>query len=126
MENVKFYICEHCKNIIVKVADSGVPVVCCGEEMKELVANSKEAATEKHLPVVNKLEGNGYEVVVGSVIHPMEAKHYIEFIVVETSKQTMTFKLNPGDEPKVTFATNDEIVNVYEYCNLHGLWVTKI
>ena len=83
MKKLKFCKCEHCGNVVVKLIDKDVPVLCCGEIMKEIVANSKEAATEKHLPVV-KVENNIVEVKVGEVSHPMEENHYINFIAVES------------------------------------------
>ena len=100
--------------------------MCCGEAMVELKANTTDAAVEKHVPVVEK-NGNSVEVKVGSVVHPMEEKHYIEWIALET-KNTAQFKmLKPGDEPKAVFALSDsdEAVKAYAYCNLHGLWSEK-
>lgn len=88
-------------------------------------ANSTEAAVEKHLPVVS-INGTNVDVVVGSTIHPMEEKHYIGFIILETTKGVYQRILKPGDEPKAHFTLNDEeLVAVYEHCNLHGIWVTK-
>ena len=119
----KFYICEHCGNIITKLRDSGVPVVCCGEPMKELKAGTTDAALEKHVPVW-KQEGGIVSVVVGSVEHPMLPEHFIEFIVLKTKDGVHFKKLEPGEAPKAEFAIKegDEVEAVYEYCNLHGLW----
>ena len=119
----KFYICEHCGNIITKLRDSGVPVVCCGEPMKELKAGTTDAALEKHVPVW-KQEGGIVSVVVGSVEHPMLPEHFIEFIVLKTKNGVQMKKLAPGEAPKAEFAIceGDEVEAVYEYCNLHGLW----
>lgn len=126
MKKLKFYKCEHCGNVVVKLIDKDVPVLCCGEIMTEIVANSKEAATEKHLPVV-KVENNIVEVKVGEVSHPMEENHYINFIAVETDKGYKLVSLYPGNEPIAKVYVGEEIVKtVYEYCNLHGLWKTEI
>ena len=100
----KFYICEHCGNIIAKVKDTGVPVMCCGQKMTEIVPGTTDAAAEKHIPVY-QVEGNIVTVRVGSVDHQRKLLH-------------------PGDEPVVCFALceGDEVEAVYAYCNLHGLW----
>ena len=123
---MKFFVCQHCKNIITYLNDSKVPVMCCGEKMQELVANTVDAAKEKHVPVV-KVEGNKVTVSVGAVVHPMEEKHYIKFVVVETKGGYMMHEFKPGDVPTAEFmlADGEEVVNVYEYCNLHGLWAIK-
>lgn len=120
---MKFYKCKHCGNIITKVTDKGVPVVCCGEKMEELVAGTVDASKEKHIPVV-EVDGKTVNVKVGSVEHPMLDVHYIEWIVVETTKGYQIKYLQPGNEPKACFKLCDceELVAVYEYCNLHGLW----
>lgn len=120
---VKFYRCNHCGNIIMFNVSSGVPVVCCGEKMQELVANTTDGAVEKHVPAVS-VEGNTANVVIGSVVHPMTEEHYIQFIAAETKQGVQIKYLKPGDEPKATFVLSegDELVCVYEYCNLHGLW----
>ena len=117
---MKFYICEHCGNIITKLTDGKVPVSCCGELMKELVPNSKEAALEKHRPVIIEEDGKRY-ATVGSTIHPMTPEHYIEWLVVDYGTHYRTYHFNPGEEPKVKLC-KCEVVNMYAYCNLHGLW----
>ena len=119
----KFYICEHCGNIIAKVKDSGVPVVCCGEPMKEIVPGAKDAAVEKHVPVYT-VDGNCVSVVVGSVEHPMQPEHFIEWISLQTKQGNQRKVLKPGDKPMACFAIcdGDEVEAVYAYCNLHGLW----
>ena len=119
----KFYVCDVCGNIIQKVEDSKVPVVCCGKPMRELVPNTTEAATEKHLPVVT-IDGNTVKVVVGSVEHPMVDVHFIEWISIQTKFGNQRKVLKPNEEPKATFALvdGDEVEAVYAYCNLHGLW----
>ena len=124
---LKFYMCETCKNIITKIVDSKVPVVCCGKPMKELVPGAVDGALEKHVPAVI-IEGNTVKVQIGEVIHPMLPEHYIQFVALETKNGCQIKKLNVGDEPKAEFilADGDEAVAVYEYCNLHGLWVKEI
>lgn len=124
---MKFYICSHCKNVVVKVSDSQVPVFCCGEAMKELVANTTDAATEKHVPLVQKT-GNQLHVEVGSTLHPMTPEHFIEWIVLETDKGYTIHHLTPDDEPKTDFTLNDgeKALGVYGYCNLHGLWKAEL
>ena len=120
---VKFYLCETCKNIITKIVDSKVPVVCCGKPMKELVPGAVDGALEKHVPAVT-VDGKVIKVQIGEVIHPMVAEHYIQFIALETKNGFQIKQLKAGEEPKVEFvlADGDEAVAVYEYCNLHGLW----
>ena len=120
---MKFYKCGHCGNIITKLTDSGVPTFCCGQKMDELVAGTTDAAVEKHVPVYT-VEGSKVSVVVGDVIHPMAEEHWIEWIVLETKQGYQFKKLNPGEEPKACFelCEGDEVVAVYEHCNLHGLW----
>ena len=122
----KFYICEHCGNIIGMVKDKGVPVMCCGQKMKELVPNTVEASGEKHIPAVT-VEGNVLKVNVGSVNHPMAEEHFIECVYVETENGGMRKNLKPGQEPNVTFALGeDKAIAVYAYCNLHGLWMAEV
>ena len=120
---VKFYRCPHCGNIVVKVKDSGVPVVCCGAPMQELVPNTGDGAGEKHVPVY-KREGNEVVVRVGSVDHPMLEAHYIEWVMLQTKAGNQRKLLKPGEAPEARFliAEDDEVLAVYEYCNLHGLY----
>ncbi|MBR4657993.1 MAG: desulfoferrodoxin [Clostridia bacterium] len=120
---MKFYKCAHCGNIIAYIHDSGVRVSCCGEEMKELLPNTTDAAGEKHVPVITA-EGQTVTVRVGSVTHPMLDAHYIEWIMLETKRGRQRRALKPGEEPEAVFALvpGDEVVAAYEYCNLHGLW----
>ncbi len=122
---MKFYRCEHCGNIIAYAEDKGVPVVCCGEKMKELVPNTTEAATEKHLPVITKNENGIVEIVIGSTLHPMLPEHFIGWVAIETKEGNQRKPLS--GEPKVTFALSDsdKLVAAYAYCNLHGLWKTE-
>lgn len=122
---VKFFKCNHCGNVIVKLVDSKVPVVCCGEKMTELVANTVDASTEKHVPVVTMLENGKMKVEVGSVAHPMLPEHHIAFIYVETNQGGLYANLT--DTPAATFCLGDaQPLAVYEYCNLHGLWKTEL
>ena len=122
----KFYICEHCGNIIGKIQDSGVSVVCCGQKMKALVPNTVEASGEKHLPVVS-IEDGVVTVNVGSVDHPMVDEHFIQWVYLETERGGQRKALKPGEAPNVKFwLGDDKPVAVYEYCNLHGLWMTEI
>lgn len=120
---MKFYICKHCHNIIAYVHDSGVPVVCCGEKMTEIIPNTTDAATEKHVPVV-KVEGQKVTVTVGSVDHPMLPEHYITWIALHTKQGNQRKELAPGAKPCAEFmlCEGDEVIAAYEYCNLHGLW----
>lgn len=119
----KFYVCEHCGNIITKVQDSKVPVMCCGQPMKEMIPGTTDAAVEKHVPVY-EVEGNVVNVKVGSVEHPMVAEHYIQWIVLQTNQGVQIKYLKPENPPVASFvlAENEEIEAVLEYCNLHGLW----
>lgn len=119
----KFYICEHCGNIITMVRDKGVPVMCCGQKMTELIPGTTDGAVEKHVPVY-KTEGNKVTVTVGSVEHPMLPEHYIEWVSLQTKQGNQRKALQPGEKPEVCFALceGDEVEAVYEYCNIHGLW----
>ena len=119
----RFFICEHCGNIVAMVKDTGVPVMCCGQKMTELVPGTTEAATEKHIPVY-QVEGNVVKVQVGAVDHPMLPEHFIQWVSIQTRQGNQRKALKPGGEPKVCFALceGDEVEAVYAYCNLHGLW----
>ena len=122
----KFLICRHCGNLVGMVKDAGVPIVCCGEKMEVLEANTVEASGEKHIPVVSVEEGK-IIVNVGSADHPMLPEHFIQWIYVQTENGGQRKILNPGDAPNVTFwLGDDKAVAVYAYCNLHGLWMSKI
>ena len=121
----KFYKCNHCGNVIEKHVDSKVPVVCCGEKMQELVANTVDASTEKHVPVVTKVDDCTIKVQVGSVEHPMLPEHHISFIYVETENGGIRVDLKDKPEAVISLG-NERAVAVYEYCNLHGLWKTEL
>ena len=126
MKNVKFYICPHCGNIVEMVHDTGVKPVCCGQKMDELVPGSVDASHEKHVPAVTVGEG-AVEVNVGSVNHPMEEVHWIEWVQLVSDKGSYRKWLNPGEAPNVKFLLNGEKpLAVYAYCNLHGLWKKEL
>ena len=112
----KFFICEHCGNIIAMVKDTGVPVMCCGQKMTEIVPGTTDAAVE--------IRGNMVSVTVGAAEHPMLPEHYIEWISLQTKSGNQRKVLQPGSEPKACFAIcdGDEVEAVYAYCNLHSLW----
>jgi len=122
MKNIKFYICEHCGNLVGMINESGVAMMCCGQKMTLLTPNTVEASNEKHIPVAT-VEGNIVKVDIGSVAHPMLEEHSILWVYLQTDKGGHRKNLKPGDAPSVSFALLDEkAVSVYAYCNLHGLW----
>jgi len=126
MSQAKFFICRHCGNLAGLIKDSGVPMVCCGENMEALVPNTEDASQEKHVPAVI-VEGDLIKVSVGSAAHPMLDAHYIEWIYVQTEKGGQRKALKPGDAPEAVFAlADDKAVAVYAYCNMHGLWMTEL
>lgn len=123
----KFFYCKHCGNVVVKVADSGVIPFCCGEQMVELVPNTKDGAVEKHLPVIEKIDDCTIRVRIGSEPHPMLKEHHICFIYVETEHGGMLRYLSPECLPEAKFCNcKDKIRAVYEFCNIHGLWKTEV
>lgn len=119
----KFLKCSHCGNIVGMVHDAGVPMMCCGQKMNELIAGTTEASLEKHIPVFT-IEGNKVIVKVGAVEHPMIEEHYIEWVSLQTKYGNQRKALKAGDKPEVCFAIcdGDEVEAVYAYCNLHSLW----
>ena len=119
----RFFVCEVCGNIIAMVKPSGVPVMCCGKKMKEIVPNTTDASQEKHVPVY-AVEGNLVKVKVGSAPHPMIVAHHIEWVSLQTKSGNQRKALVVDGAPEVTFALTDgdEVEAVYAYCNLHGLW----
>ena len=121
--NVKFYRCSICGQIVAIVKETGAPLVCCGKPMQEIVPGTTDASIEKHIPVYKVSDGK-VEVTVGSVEHPMEEKHYIEWVLLKTKFGNQRKALKPGDAPKVCFSIcdGDEVEAVYAYCNLHSLW----
>ena len=124
----KFLRCTHCGNLVGLVHDAGVPMMCCGTKMVELVPNTSDGAGEKHVPVAEVcVECNQVKVKVGEVAHPMVEAHYIEWIYVQTTKGGQRKCLSAGEEAVATFKLVDESpVAVYAYCNLHGLWKTSL
>ena len=125
MDN-RFFICEHCGNIVGMIHDAGVPMMCCGQKMTKLEPGTKEAAVEKHIPVVT-FEGSVVKAVVGEVAHPMTEEHSITWVYLQTDRGGQRKALKPGDDPIVTFAISDEKpIAVYAYCNLHGLWKADV
>ena len=120
---MKFYVCEHCGNIIAYAHNSGVAVVCCGEKMKEMVPGTVDASKEKHVPVYS-VDNGVVTVKVGGVAHPMVEEHYIGWIAVETKSGNQRKELDYTGAPEAQFALlpGDEVVAVYAWCNLHGLW----
>ena len=122
---MKFYTCEHCGNIIEYVKESGVPVMCCGNNLTELIPGTSDGALEKHVPVVT-IDKDKITVEVGAVEHPMIEAHYIQWIVIETTRGSQKVKLDYTDKPRAEFklADGEKFVAAYEYCNIHGLYST--
>ncbi len=120
---MKFYRCAHCGQIIAVVKKTGVPIICCGEPMKEIVPGTTDASLEKHVPVYEFKDGK-VVVKVGAVDHPMLPEHYIEWVAIQTKYGNQRKALKPGDAPQVCFrlCDGDEVEAVYAYCNLHSLW----
>ena len=118
-----FYRCPVCGQIVAIVKKTGVPVVCCGKPMQEIVPGTTDASLEKHVPVY-EIQGNKVIVKIGSVAHPMAEDHYIERVSLKTEFGNQRKALKPGDAPEVTFCMcdGDEVEAVYAYCNLHSLW----
>lgn len=126
MCEIRFFKCMHCGNIIGVIHNAGVPMMCCGEKMTELIPGTTDAAVEKHVPVVS-IEGNIVTVKVGEVEHPMLEEHFIQWVYLQTDRGGQRKCLKPGEKPEVKFALCDEKpVAVFEYCNLHGLWKADI
>lgn len=123
---VQFFKCRKCGKII-EVVNKGCPVVvCCGEEMTELKANTTDGAAEKHVPVIVQ-NGDGVTVKVGSAVHPMADDHWIQWIEIETDKGVQRKYLNPGEAPEASFVLSGEkLLAAYEYCNKHGLWKAEV
>ena len=117
----QIYKCPHCGNIVEVVHVGGGQLVCCGEPMTLVTENTVDASKEKHLPMIEKTAA-GFKVKVGSVAHPMEEKHYIEWIELMADGKSYRQFLNPGEAPEATFCITAEKVSAREYCNVHGLW----
>ncbi|MCQ2802908.1 MAG: desulfoferrodoxin [Bacilli bacterium] len=125
---MKFYRCKGCGQIVGIVKETGVPLVCCGMNMEELIPLFKEEGlTEKHVPVY-KFNKGGVEVNVGSIVHPMTSDHYIEWIALVTDKGNQRRRLKPGDAPKANFCLEkgEKVLAIYAYCNIHSLWEVKL
>ena len=118
---LELYKCEHCGNIVEIMHAGKAPIKCCGASMVLQTENTVDAAKEKHVPVIEKIDG-GFKVKVGEVAHPMEEKHYIEWIEIIAGDKVYTQFLNPGDVPEATFKIEAESVTAREYCTLHGHW----
>ena len=121
----KFFKCRHCGNVIHKVVDSRVPVVCCGEQMQELIPNTVDASNEKHVPAVTRISDCKILVKIGSEPHPMTPEHHICFIYVETENGGIRVDLKDKPEAEICICSGKPVA-VYEYCNLHGLWKTEL
>lgn len=115
------YKCDLCSNLVEVYQEGAGELVCCGEPMKLMEEKSADSTTEKHVPVIEKVEG-GYKVTVGSTLHPMLDAHYIQWIELLTEKEVLTAFLKPGNEPVAFFCTEAQTVSAREYCNLHGHW----
>ena len=118
---LEVYKCTHCGNIVEVIHGGGASLVCCGENMKLMKEGSTDGAMEKHVPVIEKIEG-GYKVTVGSVAHPMDENHYIEWIELLADGVSHIAFLNPGDAPEAEFCVKADKVTAREFCNKHGLW----
>jgi superoxide reductase len=120
-KRLQIYKCEVCGNIVEVLHERVGELVCCGQPMKLYEENTVDAAKEKHVPVIERIDG-GFKVKVGSTPHPMEEKHYIEWIEVIADGKAYREFLKPADEPQATFNISANEVVAREYCNLHGLW----
>ena len=120
-ERLEVYKCDLCGNIVEVLHDGTGELVCCGQPMKLFTENTVDAAKEKHVPVIEKVD-EGYKVKVGDVPHPMEEKHYIEFVELIADGKVYRQFLNPGEAPEAIFCIDAAQVSAREYCNLHGLW----
>lgn len=120
-ERLQIYKCESCGNMVEVLHNGAGELVCCGQPMKRYEENTVEASREKHIPVIEKIDG-GFKVKVGSVPHPMEEKHYIEWIEIIADGKAYRQFLKPGDAPEAVFMINASAITAREYCNLHGLW----
>ena len=120
-EKLEIYKCEACGNIVEVIHGGGGELVCCGAPMNLLVENTVDAAKEKHVPVIEKVEG-GVKVKVGDVAHPMEDKHYIEWVEIIADGKAYRQFLDPGQAPEAVFKIDAQNITAREFCNLHGLW----
>lgn len=120
---MKYFYCEHCGNMVEMLYESGVSLICCGQDMTELIPGTSDGAHEKHVPVIT-VNGNEVIVEIGSVEHPMTEAHYIQWITIETNRGSHRRWLEVTDKPRARFLLDEgeEVIAAYEYCNLHGLW----
>lgn len=130
-EDLRFFRCTVCGNLVLKFIESGAPMICCGREMKLLEPGTTDGAIEKHVPIVEEItvgevpfDCKMVRVKVGEDMHPMEEFHYIQWIVLQTDKTVHKVKLTPGQAPEATFClcAGETVVAAYEFCNQHGLW----
>ena len=120
-KKLEIYKCDICGNMVEIIHEGGGELVCCGKPMKLQKENTTDAATEKHVPVIEKT-GDGIKVTVGSVAHPMEEKHLIEWIELIVDGKAYRQFLEPGGSPEAVFKVDGDNITAREYCNLHGLW----
>ena len=123
-EKLQVYKCMHCGNVLEVLTAGHGELVCCGKPMVHLAPKSADQGQEKHVPVIEKSDA-GFKVKVGSIPHPMEEKHYIEWIEVITDGKVYRQSLRPGEAPEAVFPVAAERISAREYCNLHGLWEVK-
>jgi superoxide reductase len=123
-EKLQVYKCDVCGNIVEMIHGGEGELVCCGEPMKLIKENTVDAAKEKHVPVIEKT-ADGYKIMVGSVLHPMEEKHFIEWVELIADGTAYRKFLTAGGKPEATFCIQAQKVTAREYCNLHGLWKTQ-
>ncbi|MCL2694775.1 MAG: desulfoferrodoxin [Clostridiales bacterium] len=121
----KFFLCKHCGNLVGMIDNAGVPMICCGEKMTELIPNTVDAAAEKHVPNITRY-GEKVIVKVGEVPHPMTEEHHIAWVAVMQENSTFRVALSPTGEPRARACVTDGPVTVYAYCNLHGLWAASL
>lgn len=124
---LNFFVCEVCGNMVEMLHSSGAKMMCCGQEMTELIPGTTDASVEKHVPVC-ETNGDTLTVTIGEIEHPMEDVHYIQWIALKTDHGAQITYLHPGNAPKTVFFTPPEerIIAVYAYCNKHGLWTTEL
>ena len=123
-KKLEVYKCEICGNVVEVLHEGAGDLVCCGQEMKRMEEQTADQTTEKHVPLIEK-EPFGIKVIVGSTLHPMEEKHYIEWIETISSKGVSRKFLKPGDKPESSFKDIEGLEKTREYCNIHGLWTYK-
>lgn len=123
-KNTVFYRCPICGNLIGLIDGNPDNIICCGQKMEHLVANTTDAATEKHVPVY-EVQGEEIVVTVGSAEHPMDEDHYIMWIAQVSKNKTTRVRLHPGDKPEARFEYNKG-ATIYAYCNKHSLWMSEV